>query len=143
MGTGSSASQAGIIPGCCILKVGDDEVLKASHDAVVSAVKGSIARSKQEQGKPSVRLKLSYPFLEQLSSFKYECADTSLVEVIERTVESPYTFSVPSQVSSLCPFSLVIMIIAHFVSCIHMIIYKMKLIVSDCSPATEVVFLGG
>lgn len=120
--------------------MGDDEVLKASHDAVVSAVKGSIARSKQEQGKPSVRLKLSYPFLEQLSSFKYECADTSLVEVIERTVESPYTFSVPSQVS---PFSLVIMIIAHFVSCIHIIIYKMKLIVSDCSPATEVVFLGG
>ncbi len=98
--TESAASEAGLIPGCCILKVGDDDVLKATHDTVVSAVRGSLSRSKEEQGKPCVRLKLSYPFLEQLSCYKYECADTTQVEVYERTVESPYTFSLPSQVNT-------------------------------------------
>ena len=96
--TGSAAALAGIIPSCCILKIGEEDVLRASHEAVVSAVKGSLSRSKQEQGKSSVKLKMSFPFLEQLACYKYECADTSVVEVFERTVESPYIFSLPSQV---------------------------------------------
>ncbi len=119
---GFAASQAGIIPGCCILKVGEEEVLNASHDVVVSAVRGSLSRSKVEQGKSSVRLKLSFPFLEQLSLYKYECADTTLVEVFERTVESPYTFSLPAQVN-LC--------LQKYSSAVHIIMPR-------CACASEV-----
>lgn len=95
---GSAACQAGIIPACSILKVGDSDVLRSSHDDVVAAVRASLKKTEGQEGGRSVTLKLSYPFIEQMASYKYETTNSLNVDVFERSVESPYVFLVPSQV---------------------------------------------
>ena len=87
------------MPGCAILNIGEENVVIASHDEVVTAVKTSLKNTEGQEGGRSVTLKLSYPFLEQMACYKYETSDSVTVDVYERSVESPYTFCVPSQVN--------------------------------------------
>ena len=98
---GSAAAQAGILPGCCILKVAEEEVLRASHDLVVSAIRKALAASAGQKGGRQVALKLSFGGLEQAISYRYEGSKDATVQVYERTQESPYIFQVPAQVSSV------------------------------------------
>lgn len=100
--TGSAAAQAGILPGCCILKVAEEEVLRASHDLVVSAIRKALAASAGQKGGRQVALKLSFGGLEQAISYRYEGSKDATVQVYERTQESPYIFQVPAQFLGLC-----------------------------------------
>ena len=97
--TGSAAAEVGILPGSCILKVRETDVLKASHEVVVNAIKGALSSTAGQEGGPCVSLKLSFSSLEQVTSFRYESSEDSSVVVHERTVESPYCFNVPAKVS--------------------------------------------
>ena len=45
--------------------------MKASHDAVVSIVKDSLAQTAEQDGQRSIALKFSFGSLEQLASFRY------------------------------------------------------------------------
>ncbi len=97
MYTGSAAAEVGILPGCCILKVGDKDALQLSHDGVVQAVKDSVA-STTEEGRAMVKLKLSFGHLEQVASYQYSTSDETQVKVFDRTMESPYCFELPGKV---------------------------------------------
>ena len=99
--TGSATAQAGIIPACAIFKVGEAEVLRSTHDVVVACIKRSLDETASQDGGPSVKLKVSFPFVEQLTTYKYEeNVNGTVVDLYERTVESPYTFSVPGEVGT-------------------------------------------
>ena len=96
---GSAAAEAGLLPGCCILRVGQEDVMRSSHDAVVVAVKGSLSKTSHQEKGASVTLKLGFPSLEQVSIFRYDSSEDTPINVVERALESPYTFSLPAQVS--------------------------------------------
>lgn len=66
MSTESAAAQAGILSGSCILEVGQQNVVKASHESVVTAVKQSLKDTEQREDGPWVDLKISYSHMEQL-----------------------------------------------------------------------------
>ena len=73
--------------------------MKASHDTVVSVVKDSLTQTAQQEGRASIAIKFSFGSLEQLASFKYDNSGDMPMDVVERTLESPYTFTLPAQVS--------------------------------------------
>ena len=73
--------------------------MKASHDTVVSLVKDSLTRTSQQEGRASIALKFSFGSLEQLASFRYNNSGDVPMDIVERTLESPYTFTLPAQVS--------------------------------------------
>ena len=79
----------------------EEEVLRASHDVVVSAIKKALAASAGQKGGPQVALKLSFGGLEQTICYCYEGSKDATMQVYERTQESPYIFQVPAQVSSV------------------------------------------
>ncbi len=81
----------------CILKVGDKDVVTLKHDEVVKEIKSSLEASKSAE--KSVSMKLSLPFMESVSHYRYEGQQGEAMEVHERLVESPYTFDIPAQVS--------------------------------------------
>lgn len=121
---GSAAAEAGILPGACLLRVRDKDVMKASHDAVVSIVKDSLAQTAEQDGRGSVALKFSFGSLEQLASFRYNSTEDMPVDLVERAVESPYTFTIPAQVSQRrvpCTSSCVVM----HVDCLLLQLLKM------------------
>ena len=93
---GSASAEAGLVPGCCILAVAGTDTTKATHDVVVQEIKRELAGTRAEEGGARVKLKLSFPHLEQAVSFHYE-APQGNVEAIERTSESPYGFLLPAQ----------------------------------------------
>lgn len=95
---GSAAAQVGIVTSSCILKVGDEDLLIGSHDQVVSAIKKALTSSAGSEGGAKVELKLSNPFMENMTSYSYETSDNTTISVYERVIESPYVFSVPAQV---------------------------------------------
>lgn len=96
---GSAAAEAGLLPGCCIFCVGEEDVMRASHDSVVAAVRGALSQTSQQEGGASVTLKVGFPSLEQVAIFKYDNNEDIPVNVVERTLESPYTFTLPAKVS--------------------------------------------
>lgn len=55
-----------MVSGSCILRVGQQDVLKASHESVVAAIKQNLLDSVEKEGEPSVDLKISYSHMEQL-----------------------------------------------------------------------------
>ena len=95
---GSTAAKAGIVASSGILNVGDEELLLGSHDQVVTAVKKALQTSAGSEGGAKVELKLSNPFMENMTSYSYETSDNTTIGVYERVIESPYIFSVPAQV---------------------------------------------
>lgn len=52
----------------------------------------------KSEGGPKVELKLSNPFMENMTSYSYETSDNTPISIYERLVESPYIFSIPAQV---------------------------------------------
>lgn len=72
--------------------------MKLKHDEVVREVKRSLEETKDKEGGKRVELKLSLPSMEHLAVYQYENMQSTATEVYERTVESPYVFSVPAQV---------------------------------------------
>lgn len=52
--------------GSGILRVGQQDVLRASHEAVVSAIKTSLEETQGAEGGPSVELKVSHTNMEHL-----------------------------------------------------------------------------
>ena len=46
--SGSAAAEVGLLAGSCLLRVGKNDVLKASHDAVVSMIKACIQDSSSQ-----------------------------------------------------------------------------------------------
>lgn len=89
---GSVASGAGLTPGCCILKINDENVVQCCHDNVVSLIKDA-------KGKDSVNVRIGVPFTEHLTRYQYESTNDSCMEVMRRTVESPYIYTVPAMVT--------------------------------------------
>ena len=73
-------------------------MLLGNHDQVVSAIRKALTSSAASEGGAKVELKLSNPFMENMTSYSYETNDNTTVGVYERVVESPYIFSVPAQV---------------------------------------------
>ncbi len=100
MHTGSVAAKAGLLPGCCVLKVGDKDVLKLSHEAAVQSIKDALASSAGEEDGAKVKLKLSFGHMEQVASYYYSTSAESQVKVFDQTVESAYCFELPAKVSS-------------------------------------------
>ena len=96
--SGSAAAKAGIVSGSGILKVGDTDVLKSTHNAVVNAVKSSLAST---EGGGKVVLKLSAGNLEQVASYQYSTTEDTPVYLYDRTKESPYCFQLPAKVSEI------------------------------------------
>ena len=94
----SAASQAGFTIGSCVLKVGEKDMVTCKHDEVVAEVKKSLDTTARTAGGKRVSVKLSLPSMEHLAQFQYENIDSIALDVYERTVESPYVFSVPAQV---------------------------------------------
>ena len=90
------------------MKVGEKEVAAKKHDEVVAEVKKSLEETAGREGERNVRLKLSLPFVEQLSHYQYESVENVTMKVYERNVESPYVFVVPAKVS-----------MKHFLLCSH------------------------
>ena len=80
------------------MKVGDQNVLQSTHEEVVSAVRRALANTAESDGGSKVSLKLSNPFMENLTSYSYESNDSATIDVYERLIESPYIFSIPAQV---------------------------------------------
>ena len=76
-------------------------MVRATHDAVVSAIKHQLAASRGNKEGPGVVLKLGYGRLDHLACFHYETSQECPVRVYERTLESPYTFQLPHK-ASLC-----------------------------------------
>ena len=103
--TGSPAAQAGIVASSCILKVGEESVLLKSHEEVVAAVRRSLSSTAKEEGGPKVEFKLSNPFMEHMTVYSYETGDSASIDVYERLIETPYIFSVPSQVGQVYLFT--------------------------------------
>ena len=68
---------------------------------MVSAVKKALTSSAGSEGGAKVELKLSNPFMEHITSYSYETSDSTPISVHERTIESPYIFSVPAQVRNI------------------------------------------
>ncbi|KAL5483897.1 hypothetical protein EMCRGX_G020316 [Ephydatia muelleri] len=97
----SVTAQAGIVPGCCILKVGDEDVQHSTHELVVASIKKCLAESKQKQGVAKVPLKVGFGRLEQFTAYRYDSTDEIPIEVFEWTLESPYTFLVPALLMKL------------------------------------------
>ena len=64
--TGSAAADAGLVCGSCILRVGQQDVLRASHEAVVTAIKGSLEDSMDAAGGAAVEIKVSHSNMEHL-----------------------------------------------------------------------------
>ena len=91
--SGSEAAKAGITPGCCILRVEDENVLQISHDKVVATIK-----TLQENGNDTLSLKIGIPRAQHLTRYHYESTGDNMVEVSERVAESPYLYNVPAQV---------------------------------------------
>ena len=91
--SGSEAAKAGITPGCCILRVEDENVLQISHDKVVATIK-----TLQENGNDTLSLKIGIPRVQHLTRYHYESTGDNMVEVSERVAESPYLYNVPAQV---------------------------------------------
>ena len=94
----TAASQAGIAAGSCVLKVGEKDAVKMRHDEVVTEVKKLLEETAKAEGERRVSLKLSLPHMEQLAVYQYDSLQNCSMEVYERTVESPYVFSVPAKV---------------------------------------------
>ena len=94
----TAASQAGMTVSSCILKVGDRDAITLRHDDVVKEIKSSLDKTGASSER-TVSLKLSLPFMEKVSHYRYEGQQGESMEVHERLVESPYTFDVPAQVS--------------------------------------------
>lgn len=79
-------------------------MLHGSHGQVVTAIKEALTSSAaKSEGSPKVVLKLSNPFMENMTSYSYETTDNTPIGVYERVVESPYIFSVPAQVGGMSP----------------------------------------
>lgn len=55
-----------MISGSCLLRVGQQDVLKASHGSVVAAIKKCLSDSERNEGGPHVDLKISYSRMELL-----------------------------------------------------------------------------
>ena len=81
-----------------ILKVGDQDVLHASHEDVVTAVRKALTTTADSDRGSRVELKLSNPFMEHVTSYLYETNEGTTIDVYEKLTESPYIFSVPTQV---------------------------------------------
>jgi len=83
----------------CILKVGDKDTITLRHDDVVKEIKSSLEKSGTSER--SVSLKLSLPFMEHVSHYRYEGQQGESMEAHERLVESPYVFDIPGQVRDM------------------------------------------
>jgi hypothetical protein len=94
---GSAAADAGLVCGSCILRVGQQDVLRASHETVVTAIKGSLEDSKNAEGGAAVEIKVSRSNMEHMVQYEYETGDHTHLQVYERTIESPYAFSLPAE----------------------------------------------
>ena len=68
---GSPAAEAGLMPGSCVLRVGERDVLQASHDTVVGEVKRCLQET--EGAGPMVDLKISRPHVEHLVGVASGC----------------------------------------------------------------------
>lgn len=75
-------------------------MLKATHEEVVTAVRKALTTTADSDRGSRVELKLSNPFMEHVTSYSYETSEGTTIDVYERLTESPYIFSVPSQVCS-------------------------------------------
>ena len=64
--TGSAAADAGLVCGSCILRVGQQDVLRASHETVVTAIKRSLEDSKNAEGGAAVEIKVSRSNMEHM-----------------------------------------------------------------------------
>lgn len=96
---GSAAADVGLLAGSCILGVGGNDVVKATHEEVVAAIKTSLEETKKTEEGASVKLKVSCSKKEQLVQYEYETGEHTHIQVYERTLESPYTFTLPAKVS--------------------------------------------
>ena len=63
---GSAAADAGLVCGSCILRVGQQDVLRASHETVVTAIKKSLEDTKNTEGGPAVVIKVSHSSMEHM-----------------------------------------------------------------------------
>lgn len=63
---GSSAAEVGLLSGSRILRVGQQDVLKASHETVVAAVKKNLQDTSNNDGGPTVELKVTFSNMEHL-----------------------------------------------------------------------------
>ena len=96
--------------------MGQFDAVMATHEAVVTEVKKCLQESAQAEGGPAVDLKISHPKMENMvewvrslsglilihssqAQYEYETGDHTQMQVYERTLESPYTFSLPAKVS--------------------------------------------
>ncbi len=81
------------------MKVGGKDTVTFKHDDVVSEIRKSLLATTDTEGGKRVDLKLSLPSMEQLCHYQYEGTQGGVMDIHERTVESPYIFTVPAQVS--------------------------------------------
>ena len=80
-----------------VVQVEGDNMVQASHDKVVDAIKATL--SKQEKEEPSVTLKIGLQMVEHIHRYNYESTEDSIAQIQASCMDSHYTYSLPSQVS--------------------------------------------
>uniref|UniRef100_A0A1X7VB84 Uncharacterized protein n=1 Tax=Amphimedon queenslandica TaxID=400682 RepID=A0A1X7VB84_AMPQE len=89
---GSLSATAGLTPGCCILRINNENVITQNHDTVVSHIKKA-----KENKDPSISLKIGIPFTGHVTKYQYESTGDMPLEVLRQITESPYVYSIPAQ----------------------------------------------
>ena len=91
-----------LVAGCGVhcttaVQVEGDNMVQASHDKVVDAIKTTL--SKQGGEEPSVTLKIGLQMVEHVHRYNYESTEDSIAHIQASCMDSRYTYSLPSQVS--------------------------------------------
>ncbi len=85
-----------MLPGCSVIAVNGNDMSNRSHDKVVTAIKLS-----QDEGQEQLELQIGIAGTQQFTQYQFESSDDVLIELSERIVESPFIFTIPSQVRKI------------------------------------------
>lgn len=102
------------------------------HDEIVKEVKRSLEETASTERGKRVELKLSLPFMEYLSTYQYDSMQNMSMEVYERNVESPYLFSIPTQVRTCTCVDMCVHACTCVCMCLHVFTVYMCLHACTC-----------
>lgn len=84
------------------VQVEGENMVQATHDKVVEAIKSTLKKQGESGGEASLTLKVGMGMVKRICRYLYESTDDYLTQVQASCQDSSYTYSVPAQVRLLC-----------------------------------------
>ena len=92
----SPAALKGVMAGCCIISINEQDVTQRTHDEVIKIVKQSVELKRAE----GVSFKFGVGSIQNIHHYSFEAAEGAK-NLYCVTEEAPFTFNVPAQVGSM------------------------------------------